>query len=339
MNFKALFSIPLFKWKKLTKLLLIMKLSAVLIFIGCLQVSARTYSQNVTLSSENVPLQVVFREIEKQTGFHFFYRVSLASQFGNVNVHLYNVPVDEAMNRVLYGLPLQYRMVNKTIVVTEKPVPDPAVSATEPVLLSLNVSGTVTDPEQKPLAGASIKLKGTERGTLTDEKGAFSLNNVDEAAILVVSYVGFQNIEMPVKGRSVIRIVMQPVEAGLADVVVVGYGTQKKVNLTGAVSTVDLSKVAETRPVTNLSSALAGMAPGLYVRSGNNDPGNNASLLVRGQGTLNNPAPLIIIDGVEGDISRISPLDIASVSVLKDASSAAIYGSRAANGVILYIAS
>ncbi|HRN58178.1 MAG TPA: carboxypeptidase-like regulatory domain-containing protein, partial [Agriterribacter sp.] len=192
-----------------------MKLSAILIFIGCLQVSARTYSQHVTLSSENVPLQVVFREIEKQTGFHFFYRVSLAAQFRNVDVHLNNAPLEEAMDRVLKDQPLQYKVVNKTIVITPKtrsrkmygPV---SIDKEAP---ALNVTGLVTDPAGTPLAGASIKIKNTNRGVSTDERGNYTLSNVADNAVLVISYVGFRDQEVTVQRRSVIHIVMQPEQA------------------------------------------------------------------------------------------------------------------------------
>ncbi|MCO5238462.1 MAG: TonB-dependent receptor [Chitinophagaceae bacterium] len=312
-----------------------MKLSAILIVVGCLQVSARTYSQNVTLSSVNAPLEVVFREIEKQTGYHFFYRLSLASQFGDVNVHLDNVPVEEAMNRVLYGLPLQYRIVNKTIVVTEKPVPKPVITTAEPVLAGLNISGTVTDRQQKPLAGASIKIKGTGRGTLTDERGAFSLNNVDEAAILAVSYVGFQNIEVPVSGRSVIHIVMQAVETDLADVVVVGYGTQRRSAVTAAVSTLK-GKEMTSIPITNLSNGLGGRMPGVIVKQTTGEPGKDGSnIFIRGISTTGANQPLLIVDGVPRDFQKLDPNTIESFTVLKDAAAVAPYGVAGANGVIL----
>jgi TonB-linked SusC/RagA family outer membrane protein len=335
MEFKDLFNVLFSNRKRLTKLLLIMKLSAVLLFVGCLQVSARTYSQNITLSSENAPLKTVFREIEKQTGFHFFYRVSLAARFRNVNVHLNNVPVEEAMDKVLHGLPLQYKIVNKTIVVTEKPVPQQPVAAPEQLSPSANVSGTVTDQQQKPLIGASIKIKNTERGTLTDQNGAFSLNNVDENAILVVSYVGYQNTEIPVSGRSVIHIVMQTVETDLADVVVVGYGTQKKVNLTGAVASVG-KEAFENRSMSNTTQALQGAIPNLNLALEDGKPTRSASFNVRGKTSIGQGgSALVLIDGVEGDPSFLNPNDIESVSVLKDAASAAIYGARGSFGVVL----
>ena|SRR5690554_1469721 len=135
---------------------------------------------------------------------------------------------------------------------------------------------------------------------------------------------------VPVNNRSAIDIVMVSDSEYLDEVVVVGYGSQRKVHLTGSVSTIDMVKETSSRPITNLSTGMAGLSPGLYVRSATNDPGSNASLLLRGQGTLNNSAPLIIVDGVETNINNVAPQDVASISVLKDASASAIYGSRAA---------
>jgi len=335
MEFRDLSNVLFSNRKKLTKLLLIMKLSAVMILVGCLQVSARTYSQNITLSSENMPLKTVFREIEKQTGFHFFYRVSLTSRFRNVNVRLENVPVEEALDKLLQGLPLKYKIVNKTIVVTKKPADALPVLQPERLQPSVNISGTVTDPENNPLAGASIKIKNSERGTSTDERGAFSLNNVDAGAILVISYVGFENQEVAVSDRSVLHIVMQPVETGLTDVVVVGYGTQKKSSLTASVATVKGSDI-QSQPVGDLSNTLGGRAPGIMFTQSSGQAGNDAStILIRGVGTSGNSSPLLIVDGIPRNFSQLNPADIESISVLKDAAAVAPYGLGGANGVIL----
>lgn len=201
---------------------------------------------------------------------------------------------------------------------------------------NITVTGTVTDESGMTVIGATVIVSGDAmRGSITDTDGKYTLANVPSDGILVFSYVGMQSQSVRVNGRTTVNVVMLSDTELLEEVVVVGYGSQKKVNLTGAVSSIDIGKVAESRPITNLSAGLAGLAPGLYVRSSNNDPGSNAALMIRGQGTLNNSSPLVIIDGVEGDISRVSPQDIENISVLKDAASASIYGSRAANGVIL----
>ena len=201
---------------------------------------------------------------------------------------------------------------------------------------TVNVKGIVTDETGEPIIGATVKVKGSQNvGAITSIDGDFTLTGVKRGAIVTISYIGFQPQEVKVTG-SEMKIKLQSDSRNLSEVVVVGYGTQKKVNMTGAVASINMDELTESRPITNVSQALAGLAAGVNVSSASNRPGDdNASILVRGQGTLNSSSPLIIIDGVEQGINTVNPQDIESVSVLKDAASAAIYGSRAANGVIL----
>lgn len=219
--------------------------------------------------------------------------------------------------------------------VNSLPASSPAAS-TERKIADLLVSGQVLDEKDEGLPGVSVVVKGTQRGTSTDDKGKYSLNVPDEDAILVFSFLGYVTSEIPVGAQTQLNVKLKADTKALEEVVVVGYGTQKKVNLTGAVSTIDMGKVAESRPITSLSSSLAGLAPGLSVNQGNARPGGDgATLLIRGAGTLNNASPLVIVDGVESNMNNLNPQDVETVSILKDAASAAIYGSRAANGVIL----
>lgn len=200
----------------------------------------------------------------------------------------------------------------------------------------LRVRGKVVDEKGEGLPGVSVVVKGVLGGTITGTDGSFSLSVPDKESTLVFSFVGFLPQEAKVGGRTEVNISLQTDTKALEEVVVVGYGVQKKVNMTGAVSTINMDKIAESRPITTLSSSLYGLAPGLTVNQGNGRPGGDgASLLVRGQGTLNSSSPLVIVDGVESNMNNLNPQDVETISVLKDASSAAIYGSRAANGVIL----
>lgn len=197
----------------------------------------------------------------------------------------------------------------------------------------IDITGKVTDDQGEPLPGASIKVKGASTGVITDINGSFSLKNVASDAILVVSFTGLTTQEVPVNNQKVINVrLMQDIQS-LNEVVVVGYGTQKKVNLTGALTTVDMTD-KEGQPITNASNALAG-ASGLFVNLGNSQPGvDRATIRIRGMGTLNDNDPLVLVDGIEYSMDELNPSDIENITVLKDAS-AAIYGSRAANGVIL----
>ena len=197
------------------------------------------------------------------------------------------------------------------------------------------VKGLVEDA-LGPVAGANVIEKGTTNGTITDADGNFTLNVSSPNAILVISYIGYKEQEIPVNNQTSFNIKLVEDSQALEEVVVVGYGTQKKVNLSGSVAAVNVEELTESRPITNVGHVLAGMAAGVNVQSSSNQPGNDdAAITVRGQGTLNNSSPLVIIDGVEASINSINPQDIEAMSVLKDAASSAIYGSRAANGVIL----
>ncbi|GAA5219961.1 TonB-dependent receptor [Membranihabitans marinus] len=200
--------------------------------------------------------------------------------------------------------------------------------------LVVNVTGTVTDQRGEPLIGVNVIVKGSEKGTATDFNGKFTIEDVDEQAILLVSYIGFQSKEIALNGKTNLSITLIEDSQTLDEVVVVGFGTQKKENLTGAVSQVT-SEVLESRPITNLGQGLQGVIPNLNVNVNSGAPGRGSSFNIRGTTSINGGNPLILVDGVVKDINLINPDDIASISVLKDAASAAIYGARAAYGVIL----
>ncbi|MGE4587809.1 MAG: SusC/RagA family TonB-linked outer membrane protein, partial [Mangrovibacterium sp.] len=196
------------------------------------------------------------------------------------------------------------------------------------------IRGKVTDAKGQPLPGVTIAIKGTATGTITDSDGNYTLTNLPESAVLVFSFVGMQTCEIPVD-KPVINIRMEEETIGLEEVVAIGYGTQKKANLTGAVGSVQMDDL-ENRPLTNSGLALQGKVSGVYVLQNSGKPGEDGGTInIRGIGTLNNSDPLILIDGMPGDMEDVNSQDIESISVLKDASSAAIYGNRAANGVIL----
>lgn len=211
----------------------------------------------------------------------------------------------------------------------------PSTAVTSPQQAKQTIKGVVQDAFG-PIAGANVIEKGTTNGTITDMDGNFTLD-VAPNSILVITFIGYKEQQLPVNNQKTFNIKLTEDSQALDEVVVVGYGTQKKVNMSGSVTSVNVSEMAESRPLTNISTALAGTAPGVQITSSNNLPSNNgdADIKVRGQGTLNNSSPLVIIDGVEGTLNSVSPQDVETVSVLKDAASSAIYGSRAANGVIL----
>jgi TonB-dependent starch-binding outer membrane protein SusC len=212
--------------------------------------------------------------------------------------------------------------------------------ATNLIAQTQNISGKVTDATtDTPLPGVTILLKGTSQGTITDNNGTFTLKAPNVSGVLVVSFIGYKAQEVPLDNRTSVTIGLSPDVEQLSEVVVVGYGSQKKQNVTGAVSAVDFDSPAMTsRANTNVSTMLSGLAAGIRVQQSNGIPKDNgeANIRVRGVGSLNaSQAPLVLVDGMVADINTVSPNDVASVSILKDAASAAIYGSRASNGVIL----
>lgn len=239
-----------------------------------------------------------------------------------------------SMVRFLAGASLAF--FASGIVVAANESSSPHADAIESILQQKTINGKVLDATGEPIIGANVLVKGTTNGTITDIDGNFTLN-VPTECVLQISYIGFNTQEIKVTSTTNdITVNLKEDSKTLEEVVVVGYGTQKKVNLSGSLSTINVSELTESRPITNVSHALAGLAAGVNVQMSSNQPGNdNASIKVRGQGTLNDSSPLVIIDGAEAGINTVNPQDIESMTVLKDAASSAIYGSRAANGVIL----
>ena len=316
--------------------LLFMKLTAILILAAALQVSAKGFSQKVTLSEKNTALTKVFREIKKQTGYGFFFDESWIQLSVKVTIKVKEVPLIKALDICFRNQPLTYSIVGNTVVVQlkQQATAAPAVETQPSPPPPIDIRGRITDAEGNPLNGATIKLKGTERGTTTDGNGNFTLQIPDEGGVLVVSFIGYQTQEIKATATGSMNIVLVAAEAQLDDVVIVGYGTQKKSNLTGAVAQID-SKMLEDRPINNVGQALQGVVPNLNVNFSDGRPGGNAKFNIRGFTSITGGNPLILIDGVPGDLNLLNPLDVATISVLKDASSAAIYGARAAYGVIL----
>jgi TonB-linked SusC/RagA family outer membrane protein len=314
-----------------SKLFLIMKLTFVLCLLSILQVSASTtYAQKISMNKNNASLAAALKEIHKQSGFSVLYNAKMLKLAVPVNVHLENVELEEALKQCFQDQPFTYVINNTTIVVT------PKIQETSPVQ-AITVTGQVKDNNGLPLPGVTVKVKGSEIGTQTGLDGKYSLSVADSKAVLVFSFIGFVNQEITVGNQAKIDVVLKEQTSALNEVVVVGYGTQKKVNLTGAVSSVS-GETLNKRPVVNPASMLEGLAPGVQINTGSGEPGNeNVSIRIRGNGTFSGAGsdPLILIDGVPGNFSDVNPTDIDNVSVLKDAASASIYGSRAANGVVL----
>lgn len=333
--------------ESITKIWKIMRLLTIFLFAATLQISAKSYSQTVSLTATNISLQQAFSQINEQTGYSFFINHSLLEKSVPVTVSLRNATITQALEACLKNQPFTYRIIDKMVILKMKRESDPASSKSLP---PNRIGGMVIDSATKqPLAGVTIAIKGENSGTVTDAQGKFSLEAPDNA-VLEISYLGYTSKTIPTNGRTSIEIALASATTGLNQLVVVGYGTQKKGDITGSISIFDASDLNE-RPVTRVDQALVGQMAGVHVNQTTGVPGKAFSVQIRGSGSISaGNEPLYVIDGLplaisnpneRGDFSsgnpldNINPNDIASIEVLKDASAAAIYGSRAANGVVL----
>lgn len=313
-----------------------------LVFI-CLLLSSNmlwakfTYAQTASLSLElnNVELEEVFDEIRRQSEFEFFYNNDQVNTSVKVSIKLKDAEITEVLNLILPAM-YEYKINDRYILINKRKevISAQAISRPLPQQNRKNIMGKVVDRLGEPIIGANILEKGTTNGVITDYDGNFSLS-VGNNAVLQVSYIGYITQEVKVGNQASIKIEIKEDTQALEEVVVVGYSTQKKVNLTGSVSTVNFEE-ASSRPVTDASQILNNASPGLQVMQSSGAPNAESfSFNIRGVGTLNSSGPLILVDGMEQSINMVNPSDIANVSILKDAASCAIYGNRGANGVIL----
>lgn len=314
-------------WRKTC---LIMKLSVWLLFVLIIPVSATSYSQNkkLTHAFKNSSLKEVFQLIEEELDYSIVYKDEL---IGNhlFSGHFQNANAPEVLDRVLEGKPLAYKTVGEIILIIPK--------GNEQVQVQnvITVTGTVTDAYGEPLPGVNVYDKNNStNGVITNIDGQYTIT-VKNESILKFSFIGFADQEIEVAGRTSIKVTLVEETTNLEEVVAVGYGTMKKANLIGSVSKINSEAIAQ-KPVANVTQALQGASANLILQQPTMEPGTSASINIRGVSTMNNNSPLVVIDGlVGGDLNSLNPADIESVSILKDAGSAAIYGSRSANGVIL----
>jgi TonB-linked SusC/RagA family outer membrane protein len=322
----------LFSTKSIKKILLIMKLTYLFAFINVLAVSAAAgYSQGsrLTLDMKDATIKEVLSEIENQTELSFIYKSDLINPEKKVNISVSDATIEQVLNKLFSNNEVYPRILDKSLIVLlpKELYPQQKVQ----------VKGTVTDASTgNPLPGANITVKGTIVGVLTDAAGTFNIDAVDANSVLIVSFIGYLTQELPLNGKTEVDVKLSIDVAKLEEVVVIGYGVQKKVNLTGSVAAVKGDELAN-RAFSDTRQALQGMAPGMTIIDRGGVPGQEKlEMTLRGVGSLSaGTAPFVLIDGIEGSMNDINPNDIESISVLKDAASSAIYGSRAANGVIL----
>ena len=320
---------------------MIMKLTIALLLFFTFQVSAKTDAQKITIVKNNIHLSEVFRDIEKQTGYLFFYDRVVIKNTDPIDVSIKDATLSQALSQCLKGQQLTYTIVRNTIVIQPLKVEAQQIQssllAPEPPPVELH--GRVVNKNGEPLQNASVVISGTKTGTTTGKDGRFTLTAPNNKNIeLEISSVGYQAKKVKVEGQNEINVILELEITGMSDVVVIGYGTQKKKDLTGSVSTIS-EKDIQSRPVPSFAGALQGRASGVQVAQTGGDLDGRFSIKIRGAGSVTSSVqPLIVVDGVplsSAEFSTINPQDIASMSILKDASATAIYGARASNGVVI----
>lgn len=322
--------------EKVRKIWMTMRLIVFLFFVSLVHVSASVYSQKTKLNIklENATLQQAFNAIQEQSEFDFFYKNEQIPANARISVQYHDEAIEVVLNKILKGTGLTYHVMDKDIVISAGNLLNNNNNVNSQQQKS--VSGKVTDTSGATLPGVSVVVKGTTTGVTSDMEGKYSLSNIPTNSILQFSFVGMKSQEIVVAGKTTINVTLVEESIGIEEVVAVGYGTQKKVNLTGAVGVVN-SKTIENRPVANTFQALQGIMPGLNltVNGNSSELGGTYNINVRGYTSINGGGPLVLIDGVRSSLEMLNPADIENVTVLKDQASAAIYGAQAAYGVLM----
>ncbi len=317
-------SIAAASWQKLLK---IMKVTVFLLFVGIMQIHAAAYSQNTyNINEQNTSVKQMFKRIEKTGKYTIFYRLDQVNLDQKVDINATNAPVEELMKQILKNQPLAFQVIGDVIVI--KPIQKGAI-------ISLTITGIVTDEKGLPLPGVTVKLKGsTTIAASTNLQGKYSITVPEGNGTLLFSYISYTTQEIAIGGKITINVRLVEESKALNEIVVVGYAKQKKKDLTGAVTVVNVANLVKT-PSSSVNNLLQGQAAGVSV-TGSGQPGQESDIHIRGLNTFGSNAPLYVVDGVPtSDASTFNPNDVESIQVLKDAGSASIYGSRASNGVII----
>lgn len=326
---------PLFRFSP--QHVLAVKLTLFLICILCIQVSHAARSQLISVSVKNESFEKVMGIVRKQSGLAFISNKKFIKEARPVTVSLKEVPLMEALREIFEGQSFGFEVSDGIITVRQQVTHSlrklPESMPADKILRT--ITGTVTDPGGETLPGVNILIKGVKTGTVTDARGKFTLEIPDENVVLVFSFVGYRQLEIPVANRNSFDLVMEVDTKALGEIVVTGYGTQRKKDLTGAITTIRTEDLLSV-PAANIGEAMQGRAAGVTVVN-EGLPGGKQRVRIRGFGTINNSDPLYVIDGVptKQSLNTINPNDIESIQILKDASAASIYGSRAGNGVVV----
>jgi len=309
----------------------IMRLTILILVTCLLQVSASTKAQKISLSEKNASLETIIRKIRSQTSYYFIGNTDLIRKANLINISVKNASIEDALNQCFLNQPLAYSIVDKTVVIKTRNI----LSLSQLIGQKILIKGKVTDENGASLTGASVKVEGTEIAATTNQNGEFQVDVPDNGAILLVSYVGYEVVRIKVQEGTVMNIRLKPQLRDLTEVVVIGYGTKRKTEITSSIASVNVNELSANAS-NNVTDALQGRVAGVSIESSTGAPGSKSNITIRGTGTLGSNGPLVVIDGMPfGSLDGLNPSDIQNIEVLKDAAAASIYGSRAAGGVIL----
>jgi TonB-linked SusC/RagA family outer membrane protein len=322
-NFYRRPSIAMGSWQKL---LVIMKLVIILLFAGIMQIHAAAYSQgSYNFNEQSVTVRQMFKKIEKEGKYTLFYRLDQVNLDKKVQVDSKNGSIDDVMKQVLQNQSLSYQVMGDIIVI--KPIQDKNI-------VDQTITGVVTDANNQLLPGVTVRFKGSTIAAATNATGKYSITIPDLKGTLVFSFLGYNTVEIPINGQTVVDAKLNEESKALNEIVVVGYSTQKRKDLTGAITVVNVGDMNKN-PTGSINEQLQGQAAGVTINS-SGQPGQEPDVHIRGINTFGNNTPLYIIDGIPTqDVSTLNPNDVENLQVLKDAGAASIYGSRASNGVII----
>jgi TonB-dependent starch-binding outer membrane protein SusC len=320
---------------QIIKCLLLMKFTVLLVVVLSLQSFARGYGQdNISLRLEKAHLKKAFKTIEEQGVFRFVYKDEILPRELRISIFVQDRPLNEVLDKLLKNTSLTYRRMTGNLVVITSQAPSPDKGKEESAFFA-TISGKITDDKGEPLSGVSILEKGTGNGASSKDDGSFVMNVSSADAILIISYIGFVTQEVKLENRTSLTLQLLPINRSISEVVVVGYGQQRKSLVTGSISSVKAEQLS-TVSATRIDQALQGRTAGVMVLPTSGQPGAGLNIRIRGAGSNRNSNPLYIIDGVRASgIEYLDPSEVASIEILKDAASAAIYGAEGANGVII----
>ncbi|SHE34615.1 TonB-linked outer membrane protein, SusC/RagA family [Mariniphaga anaerophila] len=315
------------------KLLVMMKLTSFFLFLSAMAMATGSYSQNIRfdLHVENATIIQVLEKIEGQTDYGFMFQTNQLDLNRQYNFDFKNAKIQTVLEEILDRDLYSYQIIDRIIVISKNG--ERALSSGEQN--QSKISGKVTDSSGAALPGVTVVVKGTSNGTVTNVDGEYTISNIPDDATLQFSFIGMRTQEIPMEGKTTINVVMEEETIGIEEVVAIGYGTQKKSDITGSVASVSQERLNST-PIIDVAQAIQGDVPGVLIQTTSAGANPDEVLMIRGRNSIKaNNGPLVIIDGITGSINDVNPKDIKSIDILKDASSGAIYGSRGANGVII----